>query len=76
MPIFTVDKPYAYETVGDYDSVCFLPSNKPYEWAKKIINICTDKELFDSNLKKKINDPMCSNWNELWTALIQDKYRI
>lgn len=69
-PIIVSDLPYAHETVGDYDKVCFFNPDSPKELASimgKAIN--GDNSVFNKHQAGN-HKPDANNWMELLEIII------
>ncbi len=64
-PIMVADLPYAHETIGEYNKVCFFNPNSPEELAAYMRKaIQGDLSVFGEN-KLLSPKPVASNWKEL-----------
>lgn len=68
-PILLADIPYAYETLGDYDSVKFIDVNDYSALAGTIKNIVLDKNVFGSSEFKE-SESICNTWPELINKIV------
>lgn len=66
-PIFLIDLPYARETVGNYDKICFFNPNDVKELANKMEIFINDplSIRFDNNCSERNNGLHADNWSEL-----------
>lgn len=70
--ILLADLPYAHETIGDYESVCFFDPLAEVDLANKMEYIIThDKIISKPGLKEIISPPMANNWDELFQIILQ-----
>lgn len=68
-PILLADMPYAYETLGDYDSVKFIDVNDSQKLAETIRDIVFEKNVFSSSEFKESNN-ICNSWSELVSKIV------
>lgn len=69
-PIFVSDLPYAHETVGNYDKVCFIDLNNPNDLAQKIQLFANGKLPFsETNASKQ---PDFLGWKPLFDFIFND----
>lgn len=69
-PILAADLPYAYETIGTYNKVCFFNPNRADGLAGlmgKEINVNNKYEAVE---EKKLKEPFCENWEKLLGYII------
>jgi glycosyltransferase involved in cell wall biosynthesis len=70
--ILVADLPYAYETVGEYTQVSFLPSDEPSAWMRAIAQIVKNNWDYSGHLLRNPEAPFASDWAELWRILTED----
>lgn len=70
-PLLVADLPYAYETVGTYASVSFLPPNDAEAWSRAIEAVAVGKWVYSGNFECKPPNPYASDWPQLWSLLIE-----
>jgi len=68
-PILLADMPYAYETLGDYNSVKFIDTNDFRKLANTINDIVLDKKVFVSSEFKESKN-ICNTWAELINKIV------
>lgn len=68
-PLLVADALYAYETVGTYDAVSFLPAEDAAAWAKAIADFATGDWHFSSQSVQHPDAPFAANWPQLWQLL-------
>lgn len=69
-PMFLVDLPYAHETLGDYDNVCFFSPDSAEDLANKINDFLEKKNIFKSHIFQLIEEPYAKNWDSLLAKII------
>lgn len=72
-PILAADLPYARETVGNYDMVCFFNPHNPYELANLMENIIYNKLVFQSNKVPQPKYPFAQSWEDLFDILLGEE---
>jgi len=70
--LLVADLPYAYETVGTYSLVTFLPANDAEAWSRAIEAVAAGKWVHLGNVEQPLSYPYASNWPQLWALLIED----
>jgi glycosyltransferase involved in cell wall biosynthesis len=70
-PMFVSNLPYAKETVGYYDFVCFFNPDDAVELSELLINAAEDKLVFDTTKAVQYEQPFVKGWNELFAILIK-----
>lgn len=70
-PLLVADLPYAYETVGTYDAVAFLPPRDVAAWRRAIIAIARSEAGWQPSATTPPSAPFADGWTELW-ALLRD----
>jgi glycosyltransferase involved in cell wall biosynthesis len=70
-PMFVSDLPYAKETVGDYDRVCFFNPDDPIQLSELIIQGMEDRWVFDQTVAVAYEEPFVRGWNELFETLLK-----
>ena len=71
-PMIVSNLPYAYETVGNYDKVCFVDPYNEKELADFMEKCINGDNIFTTNRKQKTNGPEVNNWNEFWNFIMQE----
>jgi len=71
-PILLADKPYAHETVGNYDKVCFFDPENAEQLAKLMLEMITNQNMPEGNNMMPIAQPYCDNWAELFSLLLSE----
>ncbi len=71
-PLLVADLPYAYETVGNYSAVTFLPANDYLAWSNVIEKIIKGVHTFDQHIYSLPDEPFASDWFAFWNFLVQD----
>lgn len=69
-PIFVSDLPYAHETVGNYDKVCFIDLNDPNDLAKKIQLFAEEKLTYSTTNESK--QPDFIGWKPLFDFIVNE----
>lgn len=72
-PIFTANLPYARETVGDYDSVCFFDINAPEELASLITKFVDKTIVYQGNKTEIETTNQLNNWFELFDFILKEQ---
>ncbi|MFT5891953.1 MAG: glycosyltransferase involved in cell wall biosynthesis [Dokdonia sp.] len=70
-PMFVSNLPYAKETVGNYDRVCFFNPDDPIQLSELIIQAMEDTWVFDKTDAIDYEEPFVSGWNELFETLLK-----
>lgn len=70
-PIIVSDLPYAKETIGKYDSVCFFDPKNPTELAEKIKLFIDNKLIFDETVSS--NKPNFVGWYSIFDFIFAEK---
>ncbi|UAM97192.1 glycosyltransferase [Polaribacter litorisediminis] len=70
-PMFVSNLPYAKETVGHYDFVCFFNPDDAVQLSKLFINAAKNKLLFHETKAVQYEQPFVKGWNELFALLIK-----
>lgn len=69
-PIFIAKQPYAYETVGNYNKVCFFDSDNPNQLAQLMKALMEDTIIYDRTDFKEPEQPFITNWSDLFSLLL------
>lgn len=69
-PIFVSDLPYAHETVGNYDKVCFFDLNEPQNLAHKIQLFAEEKLMYSKT--NPAQQPHFKGWKRLFDFIINE----
>jgi glycosyltransferase involved in cell wall biosynthesis len=69
-PILAVDLPYAYETIGSYDKVCFFHANDPEGLASMMEAAMHGSLELQSITAAPIAEPYAKDWAALWKLLL------
>ena len=72
-PILAADLPYARETVGNYDTVCFFNPDNPYELSNLMENIINNKLVCQSNRVPQPKHPFAKSWKDLFDILLGEE---
>jgi len=72
-PILAADLPYAHETVGNYDTVCFFDPDNPYELSNLMENIINNKLVCHSNIVPQPKYPFAKSWKDLFDILLREE---
>jgi len=72
-PILAADLPYAHETVGNYDTVCFFNPDNPYELSNLMENIINNKLVCQSNRVPQPEYPFAKSWKDLFDILLREE---
>lgn len=64
-PVFLVDLPYAHETLGNYDNVCFFSPSSENDLAEKMNNFLEKKNVLSTHKAEIIEQPFAENWEKL-----------
>jgi len=70
-PIFLIDLPYAHETLGNYEKVCFFSPDSEDDLINKILGYLDKKNVFESHLLEEIPEPYAKNWLALLDSLFK-----
>jgi glycosyltransferase involved in cell wall biosynthesis len=71
-PILVSNSSYAFETVGDYDKVAFFNPDDPIQLATLMEQIINKTIQFDGNKLQKIDNPLASNWDDVFSILLNE----
>ena len=69
-PIIVVRLPYARETIGEYDKVCFFDSNNVKELAKLMEEQIYNIGEYEICREPIIEEPYCCDWSELLKTIL------
>lgn len=69
-PMLVADLPYAYETVGAYDKVCFLSPEDEKDLADYIQDLINDKIQFRGNKAIEYESPVTKDWSGMMELLL------
>lgn len=70
-PIIVSDLPYAHETVGNYDKVCFIDPFDEYKLADTMEKCIIGTAIFSNNREIHGEGPEVNNWNEFWDFVMR-----
>lgn len=70
-PLLLADLPYAHETVGSYDKVCFFNPIDKNELANLMENEISEKNIYINTIEKKNDEPFAANWRELFDMIFK-----
>ena len=70
-PMLVSDLPYAYETVGNYDKVKYFNPDNEFELADNMNKLINGDIVFTNKGKILYENPVCSNWEELFQYFIK-----
>lgn len=68
-PLLLADLPYAHETVGTYDKVCFFNSEDAGKLAELMKKFIFGTLTYDKSEKVNIEAPYAKNWSELFDLI-------
>jgi glycosyltransferase involved in cell wall biosynthesis len=71
-PMLVADLPYAHETVGNYDRICFFDPKDPIELSDKMGQLLRGKLQFDGSSSPDPSAPFARNWRELLLLLVKE----
>jgi glycosyltransferase involved in cell wall biosynthesis len=71
-PLLVSEQPYAHETVGNYDKVCFIDPYNPAEWANKMQLILDGKLTFSTARIATPSSPFVCDWQKLLLLLTEN----
>ena len=69
LPMIVADLPYAHETVGTYDGVCFFDVNDADDLKVKMKKAILKEDVFSLATYKNTSPNVCKSWNEVITKL-------
>lgn len=69
--IFLADLPYAHETVGTYDRVCFFDPNDSGQLADLMEKFLSGEQVFAPHIQEECKQPYAAGWKELLEKLIE-----
>jgi len=69
-PILLSNKPYAKETLGDYDKVSFFDVDSAVELQQKIEGIIDEKIVFTGNKKIEVEPLFTQGWSSLFKVVL------
>lgn len=68
-PLLVADLPYAHETVGNCESVTFLPAHDAKSWAKTFESLAAGQWEFGRHSSPVPDEPFAADWSQLWRLL-------
>ena len=71
-PMLVVDKPYAHETVGDYDRAVFFPADDPIALSDLMADMMDGTAVYSRIQPQAVTPPFARNWSELFYILLDD----
>lgn len=71
-PIFVAKRPYAYETVGNYDKVCFFDSDDANQLSELMNALIENKIVYDKTDFKEPAAPFTTNWSDLFSLMLNN----
>lgn len=69
--IFLADLPYAHETLGSYDRVCWIGVDSELNFVNLLCQYVAGKNVFGSTLYER--DSVCQSWSELVDKVLSFK---
>lgn len=69
LSMIVADLPYAHETVGTYDGVCFFDVNDADDLKVKMKKAILKEDVFSLATYKNTSPNVCKSWNEVITKL-------
>lgn len=73
LPILVADLPYAHETVGNYDRVCFFDEKNANELAEYMLRAIKGEDIFYKTTYRIKNKNVCHQWPELIENVLKEK---
>ncbi len=70
-PMILADLPYAHETVGNYDKVCFFNTRSAQNLADKMKKAITGEAFYSETISKEPDEPFAENWEELIELMLK-----
>lgn len=70
-PMMLANLPYAHETVGTYDKVCFFNPDNSHELAKLMDDYLMGDNIFSKHVERSISAPYANNWEELFNIIFE-----
>ncbi|MCM5663484.1 glycosyltransferase [Galbibacter mesophilus] len=68
-PMLIADKPYAHETVGDYENVSFFNPECAEDLKNLMISFLDNKIKFSGNKQKNVSYPFVKGWPQLLDSI-------
>lgn len=72
LPILVADLPYAHETVGNYDRVCFFDEKNADELANYMLRTIKGENIFHKATYRIKNKNVCYQWPELIEKVLKE----
>jgi glycosyltransferase involved in cell wall biosynthesis len=69
--ILAADLPYAHETVGDYEQVCFFDPENANQLCDLMLDVIEGKIAYHGNVAKRIDAPFVHDWQKLFDLLFK-----
>ena len=70
-PMLVVDLPYARETVGDYDKVCFFSKSDSFMLADHMQSLICNRLVFEGNKALQPRAPFLVGWSKLFAYMLK-----
>lgn len=71
-PILLCNKPYAKETLGDYEKVSFFEEDCAEELKDLMQTLIDENIVFDGNTKVQVNPPFTKGWPSLFNLILNE----
>lgn len=71
-PMFVSDLPYARETVGEYDQVCFFNPDDPLQLSALLMQAIENRWVFNKTYPIAYEDPFAKSWETLFEILLKE----
>ena len=72
LPMLVINLPYAHETVGNYDKVCFFDGQDVNQLAEYMKMAVDGEKVFKTSCYTIKNKNICRNWSSLFALLQQE----
>ena len=73
LPMLVADLPYAHETVGNYDKVCFFDEKNAEELAEYMLKVIHGEDIFNKAEYIVRNKNVCRQWPEVIEKVLGEK---
>ncbi len=73
LPIIAADLPYAHETVGNYDKVCFFNCNNANELSNLMEKVINNENIFYYSHYQIKNKYLCNSWNDIFKIIEKER---
>lgn len=71
-PIFLANKPYAKETLGEYEKVAFFDVESVNQLKNLMINFIDGTIKYDGSKERKIEEPFTAGWPQFFNKILND----